>query len=290
MRLQRIADAGNQVLVLGELAGLEKGDRWFYPNQVEALYQGLRIPPPGDVNRTLTRLKTKGLVIHDERRHAWALTPEGNARSHEIVSGVDAPDLRALLARAPGAELGKERQSTLPPTFAPSPWSEAITRLLAAFPFEANVFCMTRFPEEHAPDDAALARAIDRARSALGDHGLTLHMASDRAIDDQLLGNVGAYMWACQYGVAFFERRGKEEVLNDNLLIEVGAMVMTGRRCALLRDVTAPDMPTDLIGQVYKRVDIDKSESVARAMHAWAANDLGLGRCRNCSADEAPNA
>lgn len=276
--------------MLGELAGLEQGSHWFTPLLVGRLYRGLRIPPPGDVDKTLSRLKSKGLVLHDSKTHTWALTPEGVARSRAVMSSIDTPDLRVLLADAPGAELGDVRQSTLPPTLAPSPWVEPIRRLLERFPFETNVFGMTRFPEERAPDDAALARAIEVARAALKAHGLTLHFASDRTVDDQLLGNVVAYMWACQYGVAFFERRGKDELLNDNLLIEVGAMVMAGRRCALLKDRTAPKMPTDLVGQVYKAIDVDDPESVERALHAWAAEDLGLGSCPRCPGDKQQNA
>jgi hypothetical protein len=41
-------------------------------------------------------------------------------------------------------------------------------------------------------------------------------------------------------------------------------------------------MPTDLIGQIYKPVDFDDLEGVAREIHLWAAEDLGLGRCASC--------
>lgn len=47
--------------------------------------------------------------------------------------------------------------------------------------------------------------------------------------------------------IGVFEDAG--EKLNPNLMAEVGApMLMAGRRCAHLRDRTAPPMPTDLIG------------------------------------------
>jgi hypothetical protein len=45
-----------------------------------------------------------------------------------------------------------------------------------------------------------------------------------------------AHMWASKYGVAFFEdRRGRG--MNYNLTIEVGCMLMAGRRCGLLKEV-----------------------------------------------------
>jgi len=62
-------------------------------------------------------------------------------------------------------------------------------------------------------------------------------------------------MWACRYGIAFFENT-HDNGLNYNLTIEVGGMLLSGRRCALLKDQTVPAMPTDLVGQIYKSVDL----------------------------------
>ena len=45
---------------------------------------------------------------------------------------------------------------------------------------------------------------------------------------------------------------------------------------------TAPAMPTDLIGQIYKPVDFDNLDGIAREVHLWAAEDLGSGRCTSC--------
>jgi hypothetical protein len=112
---------------------------------------------------------------------------------------------------------------------------------------------------------------------------MVLHLASDRQIDDDLLGNVGAYMWACQYGIGLLETRGpRSRDLNDNVLIEVGSMLMTGRRCAIFKDPKAPQPPTDLSGQIYKGVDFADLRAVASTTHAWIAEDLGLGQCKAC--------
>ena len=59
-------------------------------------------------------------------------------------------------------------------------------------------------------------------------------------------------------------------------------MLMAGRRCALLKDVSIDRLPTDLVGKIYKGVDLDNPRSVAEALHTWIAEDLGLGRCDNC--------
>jgi hypothetical protein len=210
----------------------------------------------------------------------WSLTPTGQLRTAELVGAIDAAQLEPQLANVPGAEFGHVRHTTLPPTLAPAKWAAGIARLLERYPFETNVLCMTRFPDEGRDDDPNQA-VIDTVREALKYHGLVLHLASDRIVDEDLLGNVAAFMWACQYGIGLFEDRiGKK--LNYNLVTEVGAMVMAGRRCALLKDTTAPSMPTDLIGQIYKSVDFSDLAGVAEAVHLWAAEDLGLGRCAAC--------
>jgi len=50
--------------------------------------------------------------------------------------------------------------------------------------------------------------------------------------------------------------------VNYNLTIEVGGMLMTGRRCALLKDSSIERLPTDLVGQIYKPVELQKPSTV----------------------------
>jgi hypothetical protein len=90
-------------------------------------------------------------------------------------------------------------------------------------------------------------------------------------------------MWACRYGVGIFEdvaspRRG----INYNLTIEVGSMLMAGRRCALLKDESVTCLPTDLVGQIYKAVNLAGPETVRDAVHRWIRDDLLLGACDAC--------
>jgi hypothetical protein len=83
-------------------------------------------------------------------------------------------------------------------------------------------------------------------------------------------------MWASRYGVALFEDRAARG-LNHNLLIEVGAMIMTGRRCALLKDGSIEKMPTDFGGMIYKSVDLSVEDTVAQTVRAWIRDDLSVG-------------
>jgi hypothetical protein len=70
--------------------------------------------------------------------------------------------------------------------------------------------------------------------------------------------------------------------MNYNLTIEVGSMLMTGRRCALLKDRSIERLPTDLIGRIRKDIDLDDLGTVSKAIHTWIRDDLGLGACDAC--------
>jgi hypothetical protein len=96
--------------------------------------------------------------------------------------------------------------------------------------------------------------AIEKLREAVMAHGLTLRVASDRMAEDTLWANVVTYMWACKYAIVLMDTA--EGVLNSNVLIEIGGMLMTGRRCAILRDKSVPTMPSDLVGHIYKPTDL----------------------------------
>lgn len=278
LKLQTLPFVGDRILVIGQIAGLSNTTGEFTAADVDRLFDAFRVPRPSKTSTILGQLSGKGVVVRVGSN--WALTPVGEERVREVIGGISTETARGALTRAPGAELGHAQQVVLPPALAPARWSRGISQLLKVSPFDSNVFCMTRFPDPEARQDP-LAETISTARAVLRQHGLALYLASDAIVDDDLLANIAAYMWACKYGIAIFEDRvGKR--LNYNLVTEVGAMLMAGRRCVLLKDKTAPDMPTDLIGQIYRRVDLDDQSTVASALHSWVADDLGLGKCASC--------
>lgn len=164
---------------------------------------------------------------------------------------------------------------------------DTLARLLAEHPFERNVFLATRFPRTRPPDEELdpLNGLVMLARHVCAAHELELHLASDRQREDDLHRNVFQYPWACKYGIALFEDLVGEGV-NGNMLTEVGGMVTAGRRCALLKDTGLPleRIPTNLRGRVHKELDFRDLTAVSRDLHAWIANDLGLGRCSLCEA------
>lgn len=277
VRVQKLSWS-DQVLVLARIAETQSEDREFSPQVLNHVFTDFALPRPSNLSDLLSRLARKGLMTRAKRRGFWKITPLGRKRSENLMSHLD---LQAFFNETSGhgATLGNVLHATIPPEFAPPGIRSYLRQFLQSYPFELNVFGMTRFPEEDISDP--VRSVLDIARRVCGDHGMHFHLASDRQIVDDLWSNVAAHMWACKYGIAIFEDRQKRGV-NYNLTIEVGAMLITGRRCALLKDVTVSRMPTDLVGQVYKEVDLDDDVMVEEALHRWLRDDLALSQCPRC--------
>jgi hypothetical protein len=271
--------------VLGQFVGIRAGDGWFNASDVAAMAEDLRLPSLGGVSQALSRLKSSQYAVPRRSGGSWSLTPEGHEKARALVGDVDVARVETEIALVGSAELDDGQHGLIPPELAPVRWRAGIARLLDTFSFDNNVFCMTRFPKATAEADLPdpVVDVIEAARRACRDHGLSLHLASDRSADDELFGNIAAHMWACKYGIGLFETRFGSD-FNDNLQIEVGAMLITGRRVALLKDKGTPNMPTDFVGHIYKSVDFDDVATVSAAVHAWAADDLGLAGCPSCAA------
>jgi hypothetical protein len=278
---QRLGKAADKVLLAAAVVGMRNGDGLFKPPALISFFDALRVPRRTNVHRELKSLETDQLLRRIEE--FWAITPVGRRTVEEQLVLFDSAELEAYLKGTPGSFLGNERHVVIPPELAPPKWIPAIERFLQKFPFETNVFLITRFPESVADTSYLdpVRSAIPAVKEALHSHGLTLHLASDRQLDDDLLGNVAAHMWACQLGIGVLENRiGRG--LNYNVMTEIGAMLMTGRRCALLKDKTCPSLPTDVVGQIYKPIDLDDIPSLSSVVHSWASKDLALGRCITC--------
>jgi hypothetical protein len=277
LRVQRLPRRVDQVLAVGYLVGVRSGNDWFSPGDVSSFFETLRLPRPGNVSQALANLREAGLVVRRTSGGSWTLTPEGRVRVADLLGEIDEAAINAEVAASGSAQLDEVHHPLIPPELAPVRFAPPIRRLIERFPFERNVFCMTRFPrsepEDMLPDPVQVV--IRCARSVLAGHGLVLHLASDRNADDDLFGNIAAHMWACKFGLGLFETRYSAD-FNDNMQIELGAMLMTGRRCALLKDTDTPTMPTDFVGHIYKPVDFRDVDAVGVVLDAWVTNDLGL--------------
>lgn len=268
--------------MLSRMAQVRAETGRFGPSALDALFDGVGLPRPAKVSNFLITLEKKGLFSRLKTQGSWRLTPKGLALSQELTTDIDLAVLGAEMAAVGGSDLGRALHPVIPPSLAPPELVGPLAGFLAAHPFDTNVFGMTRFPDEQdAEDPDPIAQALEVARTACAAHGLEFHLASDRAMSDDLWSNVAAHMWASRYGIAFFEDR-RQRGLNYNLTIEVGGMLVMGRRCALLKDTSAGKLPTDLVGKIHRTVDLDSTSAVADSLHAWLRDDLVVGSCPSC--------
>jgi hypothetical protein len=273
-----------QVLTVARIVQGRSENGRFSPPAIVALFDEIGLPQPGNVHGTLAALVNDGVLVRSRtgRSAVYRLTPTGRAAANELADDMDLAALLAEGAMTGLPSLGATDHPVIPPSLAPPDLIGPLHGFLERHPFETNVFGMTRFPdtnEENGPDP--VAPALDVARAVCEQHGLTFHLASDRQIMDDLWQNVAAHIWACKYGVAFFEdRRGRG--INYNLSIEVGSMIVLGRRMAIVKDRTieygqpVERLPTDLTGRIYKSVDLDEPDTVRDALTGWMKDDLAL--------------
>jgi DNA-binding MarR family transcriptional regulator len=280
VRLQDLS-VESQVLVLLDAVSRRTDSGRASPADVGELFDDLGLPRPSRIDNALRALERKALASRTSGRgQTWRLTPRGRQAIAEVFATDDVDQLRTTgTEESEGAELARTTHALVPHTFAPIDILQSLEAFIKEHPFDRNVFGMTRFPSEEGNDP--LSGAIDVAREVVERHGLELHLASDRAMSDDLWVNVAAHMWASRYGVAFFEDRAGTGI-NYNLTLEVGAMLMTGRRIALLKDKSVAKLPTDVVGKIYKSVNLDRPKTVGTALHKWVREDLSLGSCADC--------
>lgn len=283
VRVQSLS-LSDQFLALARLSQSRSGSPDFIVRAVDALFHELSLPAPAKPHNVAAALERNGLIRRGKDRGVWRVTPKGRAESEKVVSGID---LKALVAEAAvgGARLGSAAHPVILPEFGAPPDLIGILReFLHQHEFDRNVFGMTRFPKEGSsePPDP-IKDALEVARTVCTAHGLEFHLASDRQLHDDLWTNVATHMWASRYGVGFFEDLAEPASgLNYNLTTEVGAMLMTGRRCCLLKDPSITSLPTDLVGRIRKDVSFEDPDAVEAVLHAWIRDDLGLGSCPAC--------
>ncbi len=271
LHIQTLGSLTEQALVLLHVAQLQAADKTASPNDVRATFVNLRVPPPSNISHYLALLAKADYAMKVSSGQ-WAVTPLGAKRIRKLMADIDLDQLGHLGQDGIDASFGNAPHHLIPPELAPATFQRGIARFLEGHPFDLNVLCITRFPRHEADP---IGPAVEACRDVGAQASLDLHLASDRAVEDLLFGNVAAAMWASRYGIAIFEDRVGEGI-NYNVSLEVGAMLMTGRRCLLLKDKTVERMPTDLVGHIYQSVDLDDLDAVAATVGHWVAEELGL--------------
>ena len=165
LRVQELP-LSDSTLVLAHLASQHAEDRRFAAQDVDSLYSEIAVPGPAKTSNVFANLERNGYLTRNSGRgRVWAVTPKGLARVQSLVSDMD---LTALVAEAQshGTQLGGQPHTVVPPTLAPPGLIPALGKFLEQFPFESNVFGMTRFAADDPELTDPVASAVEAARAA----------------------------------------------------------------------------------------------------------------------------
>src|SRR5882724_8186960 len=138
----------DQVLILSQIAEARSTTaRVFTAAQIAQLYLGFAIPPPKYIPDVLQKLKAKNLVTAAGAKGVWRRTPLGKQTCDKLLSEMDLVVLAAESVSGHAPSLGTATHPVIPPSLAPPKLIPGLRKFLETYPFDTNVFGMTRFPD-----------------------------------------------------------------------------------------------------------------------------------------------
>ena len=136
---------------------------------------------------------------------------------------------------------------------------------------ERNVFIMMRFIETE-----QFREIHTTIVDTLAERGFNGLRADDREYHSDLWANVEVYLTGCHYGITVFDDMEQRDH-SPNVALELGYMKAKRRRCLILRERTLPELPTDVIGRLYKSFDkFQIAKTVRSEVTRWIEVDLGI--------------
>jgi DNA-binding response OmpR family regulator len=126
-----------------------------------------------------------------------------------------------------------------------------IERQILRFPFEQNVFLMMKFR----PSNRDVA---DYIIETLRRSGFRAVRADDREWNiTRNVYNPIAVLYCCKYGIALFDEPEDHQAYRPNVAYELGIMHQQNKECLILRHSALPQVPFDLIKDLYVSYDRD---------------------------------
>jgi CheY-like chemotaxis protein len=126
-----------------------------------------------------------------------------------------------------------------------------IERQLVRFPFGRNVFLMMKFR-------ASNKEVAEYVAENLAKRGFSGVRADDVAWN--ITGNVYnpiAVLYCCKYGIALFDEPEEGQAYSPNVAYELGMMHQQNKVCLILKHITLPTVPFDLIKDLYVAYEKD---------------------------------
>lgn len=148
-----------QTLALAQLAASRSADESIAPSTVGLLFQDFALPPPARITNVFSALVTKKMLTKLPGRAQYKVTPAGQAKVGEQLSGLDLVALVAESASQNSPVLGRTEHALVPVHLAPPALVQPLRAFLLDHPFDTNVFGMTRFPDARAGGSDPISRA-----------------------------------------------------------------------------------------------------------------------------------
>lgn len=124
-------------------------------------------------------------------------------------------------------------------------YKKDIERVLEKFPYSQNVFLMMRFRDSN----KELSDFIIEILNEGGLRGIRADHPEWNITNDVY--NPIAVLYCCKYGIALFDEAEPHQVYNPNVIYELGMMHCQGKSCLILKHFSLPQVPFDLIKDLY---------------------------------------
>jgi len=136
-----------------------------------------------------------------------------------------------------------------------------IERQLTHFPYAENVFLMMKFRGSN----SELGEFIIESLRSHGLRGVRADLPEWNITKNVY--NPVAVLYCCKYGIALFDEPEPSQAYSANVAYELGMMHYQGKDCLILKHSSLPQIPFDLIKDLY--VSYDKDLSLRRFIASW---------------------
>lgn len=110
---------------------------------------------------------------------------------------------------------------------------------------------------------------LENIKTVMRKKNIAVLRADDKEYHTDLYYNILSYIYAADFGIAVFERIS-DEIYNPNVAFEVGYMTALNKPICLLKEKTLKNLPTDIIGKLYKSFDLaNLEETLDKSLSKW---------------------
>jgi hypothetical protein len=132
-------------------------------------------------------------------------------------------------------------------------------------------FSLCDFKDEH--PFSSIAKTI---REVCSLNELNILRADDKEYTDDLWDNVLTYMYGCGSAIAVFDQINARD-FNPNVALEVGFFFAMCKPVLLLKDISIPVLPADIVGKRYRGFNTYEPETtIPPQIEKWL-QDYSIG-------------